>query len=102
MNLKKKKGNFSYESSLEGIRLMTSPCTRSRHAPSRRVLDRLGKKYIHSASIISLDLNVRKLLILFGKNKVDFDFFLFLLNKFDAFFNRKVKPISANLKIPSP
>ena len=56
----------------------------------------------YSASIISLDLNVRKLLILYGKNKVDFDFFLFLLNKFDAFFNRKMRPISANLKIPSP
>ena len=52
--------------------------------------------------IISLDLNVKKLLILYGKNKADIDFFLFLLNKFDVFFNKKMRPRRANLKIPSP
>ena len=45
---KKKKKELSYESSFEGIRLTTSPCTRSRHAPSKRVLDRLGKVYTFS------------------------------------------------------
>ena len=44
----KKKWNFSYESFFEGIRLTTSPCTRSRHAPSKRVLDRLGIIYTFS------------------------------------------------------
>ena len=48
INKKKKKKELSYESSFEGIRLTTSPCTRSRHAPSKRVLDRLGKVYTFS------------------------------------------------------
>ena len=36
-------------------------------------------KNIHSASIISLDLNVKKLLFLYGKNKADLDFACFCL-----------------------
>ena len=59
---KEKKGDFIYESSLGEIRLTTSPCIRSRHAPSKIVLDRVRKTYKLSTSN-SLDLNVKKLLI---------------------------------------
>ena len=59
---KEKKGDFIYESSLGEIRLTTSPCIRSRHAPSKIVLDRVRKTYQLSTSN-SLDLNVKKLLI---------------------------------------
>ena len=41
----KKKGDLIYESSLGEIRLTTSPCIRSRHAPSKIVLDRGRKTY---------------------------------------------------------
>ena len=36
------------------------------------------------------------------KNNADLDFFVFLLDMFVVFFNRKMKPRDANLKIPSP
>ena len=51
INLKKKrkeKKELFLRSFFEGIRLTTSPCTRSRHAPSKRVLDRLGIIYTFS------------------------------------------------------
>ena len=41
----KKKGDLIYESALGEIRLTTSPCIRSRHAPSKIVLDRGRKTY---------------------------------------------------------
>ena len=44
-NKKEKKGDLIYESSLGEIRLTTSPCIRSRHAPSKIVLDRGRKIY---------------------------------------------------------
>ena len=44
-NKKEKKGDLIYESSLGEIRLTTSPCIRSRHAPSKIVLDRGRKTY---------------------------------------------------------
>ena len=56
---------------------------------------------MHSASIISLDLNVKKLLFLYGKNKADLDFACFCLISLMYFFNRKMRSRSANLKIPS-
>ena len=43
--IKKNKGNLIYEFSLREIRLMTSPCIRSRHALSKIVLDRERKTY---------------------------------------------------------
>ena len=45
---------------------MTSPCIRARQALSKRILDRVGNT-INSASVISLDFNVKKLLIQHGK-----------------------------------
>ena len=36
------------------------------------------------------------------ENNADLDFFVFLLDMFVVFFNRKMKPRDANLKIPSP
>ena len=43
---KQKKGrDFPYESSLGGIRLMTSPCIRARQELSKRILDRVGNAY---------------------------------------------------------
>ena len=48
---KKKKGrDFPYESSLGGIRLMTSPCIRARQELSKRILDRVGNAYEFSKS----------------------------------------------------
>ena len=44
-NKKKIKGDFINEFSLGEIRLTTSPCIRSRHAPSKIVLDRERKTY---------------------------------------------------------
>ena len=43
--VKKNKGNLIYEFSLGEIRLMTSPCIRSRLALSKIVLDRERKTY---------------------------------------------------------
>ena len=42
--LKKSGRDFPYESSLGGIRLMTSPCIRARQELSKK-LDRLGNTY---------------------------------------------------------
>ena len=42
---KKEKKELSYESSLGGIRLKTSPCIRARQALSKRILDRVGNTY---------------------------------------------------------
>ena len=42
---KKEKKGLSYESSLGGIRLKTSPCIRARQALSKRILDRVGNTY---------------------------------------------------------
>ena len=42
---KKKKRDFPYESSLGGIRLMTSPCIWARQELSKRILDREGNTY---------------------------------------------------------
>ena len=41
----KKGRDFPYESSLGGIRLMTSPCIRARQELSKRILDRVGNAY---------------------------------------------------------
>ena len=37
--------NFPYESSLGGIRLMTSPCIRARQELSKKILDGVGNTY---------------------------------------------------------
>ena len=52
---KKKERELFHESSLREIRLMTSPCTRSRQTPSKIVLDKVQATRIHSKSFISLD-----------------------------------------------
>ena len=55
----KKKGDFSYESSLGGVRLMTSPFMRSRHALSKQITIWTElPKHINLASSVSLDINV--------------------------------------------
>ena len=42
---KKREGDFPYESSLEEIRLTTSPSRRARHALSKKCLDIVGKAH---------------------------------------------------------
>ena len=53
------KRGLSYESSLGGVRLMTSPFMRSRHALSKQInIWTELPKHINLASSVSLDLNV--------------------------------------------
>ena len=48
---------------------MTSPCIKARQELSKRILDRVGNAYKFN-KCFSLDLNVKKLLIQYGKIKV--------------------------------
>ena len=62
----KKKEAFPYESSIGEIRLMTRPCIRSRHVTVQMSFGQ-AIQYINIKSCVSLDLNVKKLLVYFGK-----------------------------------